>query len=287
MAITMKNFLASKKSVNPKALRVLYSFLGFAVLAPTLGPAAFITVWVCVFFGYREFMISRTWHEDKLKKLAEGVSRKELKEDYKFIGRYFKYAWLPLFSYCLLIYSLYHLSNNSEIVRDWLWSYFGMNKNFYFYSGYLYETIGRHYAIVMHNNILRAEMLAHIYAVIFNAMVLLPLCFLPSLPAWMRHARAFELRGHGKTFCLFGTVFFVAVILMMLWLYGFIFDAPHMKETRRWSYHVLLNDKFLLNLSIFSTVFTSSINYVVALTIGYFVTFFKGSPEISQSRKND
>jgi hypothetical protein len=219
-----------------------------------LGPASFFVLVVCMHYGYCEYFRSKHWYNKKRKKLLQGVAREKLNSDHQFFLSFFKYMYLPLFLYCLLIYGLYHLGEQSEVVRNALWSYFEANKNFYWYSEGLYKTIGRHYAVVVTNNIFRAEMLVHIYAVVFNGMLLTVLFLIPSIKTWFHYSYQFMIRQYNKRFCLFACAFLLVMVIIIFWLYFYIIDAPHKHDSRRWSYHIFLDDKFLFNLIMISAV---------------------------------
>lgn len=260
-------------SVDSGRLFIVFSVAVFVILLPTLGPAAFLTLWVCAFFGYREFMLSRTWAEEKMKKLAEGVPKKKLREDIRLLGRLFGYVWLPLFAYCLCIYLGYQMAEGNQSIRDTLWTWFEWNRSFYRFSEHFYPTIGRHYAVAMHENIFRAEMLAHLYAVIFNGMILVPLGYCPALGLRVKQ-RSFEVSTSNSFVICVALLFVLSLAVIILSLYGNLLDAPHRVESVRWGYDAFVNNGFLQGLLFLAPASVYSILFCQYAAVAFLTFLF-------------
>lgn len=247
------------------------------VLFFIFGFAGFITILIPIIFGYREFSLSRHWHKDKLAAYKAGVSRKDLREDFNFFGRYMLYVYLPLMGYSLLVYILVQLS----LLPENFWnSYFSFHDNFISLSQSIYPTIQTHYDAVVEINPLRAGMLAHLYAVIFNGIVLSILCFLPSLRAWILQAYYFEVKKYGKFFCAYCIFILLLVLPLLIFFIAFsLLNSETSLGTRRWGFNILENDKFFKNLYILVPAYFVMSVSIISIGIGYLIAFFQGKPK--------
>ncbi len=97
------------------ALKVL--FLIFFLLLFLIAPAFSVVFACCLFYGYQEFTISRRWKSQKLNDIKNGEPIEALRSDSGLFTRYLKYCYLPLFTYCFLIYIAHLFSGGNDTVQ--------------------------------------------------------------------------------------------------------------------------------------------------------------------------
>ncbi len=141
-----------------------------------------------------------------------------------------------------------------------------------------FGTINRHYNVVEPISLIRAETLVHIYSVIFSAVILQTICFVPSMLAWVNQAYYFELLGYGFGRSVFGAILFLFFFFMAAYLYYFFAtDAPIQNTSRRWSFDLKLSDGFLFML-MFLTAFSSAFYLLLSCGVAAGVAIFLGAP---------
>ncbi len=231
-----------------KTATVLTALLSFVVL----GFGGLFTLYIALYYGYIEFQASNRPHKQNPEPLPKNTSGNTNTKGTRFIGRFFRCAYIPLLGYCALIYVFYQISSTFEGLQSFLAVYFDSNEIFHLFSGLLYKTISTHYAAVAPENPLRAEMLVQIYAVVFNSMVLLPLVLLPSAPVWVKRIQAkIDIKQNSALFI--GWLFMTGATILAFYLYHILFDLASYKETRRLDFDVSENDKFLWILLLLSS----------------------------------
>jgi hypothetical protein len=248
---------------------------GFVLLTLLISFGASFLIFVCGLFGLHEFKISQNWHINKINKLKAGTPKKDLKEDLGLMKRYGLFVYIPLIAYSLLVYSAYGFAQGDTTFTKILMSYFDSHQNLHRLSSSLYPTIETHYDAVVQKEPLRAETLRHIYAIIFNAIIIAPLSLALSLPAWVKHAYCFELRGYSKKFCLSSAIFVVIVLYITNLLFYYYIDADTFRVSRRLSYDVLVNEKFLQQILMFTYIFFINCSYILIVGIAYIICLFK------------
>lgn len=253
----------------------------------SLGIAAALVCGVCFLYGYKEYVVSKKWKSEKLKKLEDGVQVKELKSKGGMFTRYFKYLYLPLLSYCLVIYILYTLSASSDFVATVLRGYFDLNQSFVDVCTRLFGTIDRHYIAVLENAPIRARTLVHMYSVLFTGMILQVLCFLPSLPAWVRQIYYFELVGYGLIRSLFSLIFFTVIYIAICSLFfEFSMNVSANHISGRWGFDLDHNDDFLYVISVYFAVLGLS-GLLLSASISGYISAFYGDPKINRTKTSD